>query len=204
MDTVSFDGLAQAVSLTLNASGGGIATSGLNGDTLLGGFENVVGTSQGDTITGNAGDNILIGLGGNDTLVGGDGNDKLYGGDGSDILRAGGGADVLNGGAGKDFLYGSSAGGIDSYVYQSPTDSTPGAPDQIFADLAKIDLSQIDANGISTDGDQPFLLVSDFTEERGQLVIMRNSFDIVADIDGDGAPDMLIRNMSQGLVNFVL
>jgi len=97
IDTASFESLRQAVILTLNASGGGVATSGLDGDTLTGGFENVVGTGFNDTITGNTSANILMGLGGNDTLSGGDGADQLYGGDGDDVLVSGAGGSVING-----------------------------------------------------------------------------------------------------------
>ncbi len=97
-DTVSYESLSAGlgVTLTLNASGGGAARSGLNGDTLLGGFENVVGSAYNDTVTGNALNNILVGLAGNDTLNGGDGNDTLVGGIGGDTLNGGDGIDTAD------------------------------------------------------------------------------------------------------------
>ena len=84
------------------------------------GVEYVIGTQQGDLITGSSGDNKLIGNGGNDrlsggggrdaldgsdgndTLDGGTGDDRLFGQDGADDMRGGAGADLFNGGAGFD------------------------------------------------------------------------------------------------------
>jgi Ca2+-binding RTX toxin-like protein len=133
-DTVSYESLSAGlgVILTLNASGGGAARSGLNGDTLLGGFENVVGSAYNDTITGNALSNILIGLNGNDTLNGGDGNDTLVGGHGFD---------TLTGGAGSD-----------RYAFMDSLDSIEEQPEEIL-DFArgvdKIDLSAYDKDTVT-------------------------------------------------------
>ncbi|MGK9171286.1 hypothetical protein KXR53_33655, partial [Inquilinus limosus] len=64
-----------------------------DGDVLVNGFENVVGSAHADDITGDAGANILVGLedadrldgsGGDDTLIGGFGADALIGDRGSD------------------------------------------------------------------------------------------------------------------------
>ncbi|MBB3144131.1 hypothetical protein FHS21_000514 [Phyllobacterium trifolii] len=108
IDTLSYESATGGgITLTLNASGGvnigqflpGTSNAGL--DEIGGGFENVVGTNQGDTITGNAaagpaGNNILIGLGGNDTLNGMGGNDTLIGGAGADTLNGGDGTDTAD------------------------------------------------------------------------------------------------------------
>jgi Ca2+-binding RTX toxin-like protein len=75
-DTVSYAGSGSAVAISLaaqTASGGDAA-----GDTLSS-FENAVGGTAGDTITGSAGANLLIGGGGSDFLNGGVGNDRLIG-----------------------------------------------------------------------------------------------------------------------------
>jgi Ca2+-binding RTX toxin-like protein len=62
-------------------------TKGLDGtsytDTLIN-IEGVVGSSNSDTIKGDAKDNKLYGGAGNDTLDGGAGNNSLFGGDGVD------------------------------------------------------------------------------------------------------------------------
>ena len=83
-------------------------------DTLSS-IENVVGSFEGDIITGNNQDNILRGNRGNDTIYGGDGDDSLFGarhsdtlhgGDGDDSLFGGRHSDTLNGGDGDDVLSG--------------------------------------------------------------------------------------------------
>lgn len=103
----------------------------------------VFGSSDGETIGGNAGDNYLFGGGGADTLVGNEGNDRLDGGDGDDhliggpflihpnhdILFGGAGADRLDGGRGDDWLDGGTGAdvmhggeGNDVYVVDDPND----------------------------------------------------------------------------------
>lgn len=69
-------------------------------------FENIIGTSRGDTLTGDSQANELNGAGGVDELNGGTGNDRLLGGGGNDRLFGEGGRDVLQGGTGRDFLDG--------------------------------------------------------------------------------------------------
>ncbi|MEB3316883.1 MAG: calcium-binding protein [Cyanobacteriota bacterium] len=66
-------------------------------------FENVIGSGNADSITGNIANNILSGGAGNDTIV------------------SGAGVDTLNGGTGKDQL--TASGGNDTYVYTSLSDS---------------------------------------------------------------------------------
>lgn len=65
-----------------------------------------VGTSNAETINGDAGDNTINGLAGDDTILGGDGNDTLLGGAGDDTLKGWDDQDTLYGGEGNDFLYG--------------------------------------------------------------------------------------------------
>ena len=76
------------------------------------GIENVVGGTQGDTITGDGANNILDGLAGADNLDGGAGNDLIYGGGGSDTVIGGEGADSLFAGAGDDVIYTGDAGPV--------------------------------------------------------------------------------------------
>ena len=82
-----------------------LETNGAAGDKL-GSIENLTGSSQKDSLTGDANPNVLMGMGGDDTLTGGAGNDKLYGGDGADTLNGGIGNDMLSGGDGDDTLNG--------------------------------------------------------------------------------------------------
>jgi len=60
-------------------------------------YENVIGGSLGDTLTGNGLANVL---------AGGAGNDNLNGGTGKDILLGGIGVDTLTGGSGEDLMLG--------------------------------------------------------------------------------------------------
>ena len=69
--------------LTINLQGG----RAMDGATIVAYLMNVewvIGSLQGDTITGDAGNNILYGYSGDDTLDGGAGDDKLMGMDGGD------------------------------------------------------------------------------------------------------------------------
>ena len=60
--------------------------TGHGNDTVLN-FENVIGTSQSDWITGSAGNNVLDGAGGSDEFFVTNGVDTIIGGDGNDALR---------------------------------------------------------------------------------------------------------------------
>lgn len=70
-------------------------------DELIG-IENVVGSNDADSITGDALANRLEGLDDDDTLIGLAGADTLLGGAGNDVLRGGGGTDIIDGGEGID------------------------------------------------------------------------------------------------------
>jgi Ca2+-binding RTX toxin-like protein len=78
-------------------------------------IENLIGSNDRDTLTGNAennrieghfGSDDISGRAGNDTLIGGAGLDTLKGELGDDSLLGDGDADLLEGGDGKDFLAG--------------------------------------------------------------------------------------------------
>lgn len=58
-------------------------------------FEQVIGGSGNDTLTGNAANNLLVGGAGNDTVSGGTGRDLLVGGTGADTLLGGSNSDIL-------------------------------------------------------------------------------------------------------------
>ncbi|RVQ64753.1 hypothetical protein EKN06_15225 [Croceicoccus ponticola] len=103
---------------------------------------NMVGTTSGETINGDADDNIIAGLGGADTLNGSGGRDTLYGGDGDDTLDGGAGQDVLVGGAGHDTL----TGGLNSDIFVIDDNAlSDGSFDTItdYELLEIIDLTQV-------------------------------------------------------------
>jgi Ca2+-binding RTX toxin-like protein len=104
-DTASYAGSGSGVTVNLAT---GTATGGdAAGDTFVS-IENLIGSSHGDKLTGDAGDNTLNGLGGRDTLTGGGGNDTLDGGANNDTLLGGVGSDsfIFDVGFGVDVVKG--------------------------------------------------------------------------------------------------
>jgi Ca2+-binding RTX toxin-like protein len=84
-----------------------IAVTGLaaSDQDLIVNFENVIGTSFNDSISGNSNANYLGGGAGDDTLIGGGGADTLLGGTGNDTLKLDWSSlnlSNLDGGAGND------------------------------------------------------------------------------------------------------
>ncbi len=73
--------------VTVDLSAGKATDDGDFGQDTLTGIENVRGSDQDDTITGDSGANRLEGRVGDDTLTGGAGNDSLSGGDGADTFK---------------------------------------------------------------------------------------------------------------------
>ena len=181
---------------------------GTGNDTMDGGFGN-------DTLYGEAGDDLIFGGFGDDWLAGSDGNDRLYGGQGNDTLFGETGADLLNGGSGNDRLYGAAGndtliGGIgadslyggagaDLFVFVSLSDSTSKSRDYIDdftrADGDRIDLSALDADS-GQRGLQDFTYIGkqDFSGDAGELRWVRKASAtyVQADVDGDGAADLVI------------
>jgi Ca2+-binding RTX toxin-like protein len=137
-DTVSYAySHGVSISLAIHSASGGDA----EGDQIWE-VENIIGSSDDDSIWGDAAANFLDGSKGNDTLLGADGDDYLRGGDGDDSLSGlnhndtldggagsdqawgGEGDDVLQGGSGGDTLYGQA--GNDILVGGTGTDSLSG------------------------------------------------------------------------------
>jgi len=86
-DTLDYSTASTAItSVTLDVNGDGLIDRGSADDTVTG-VENIIGTTSGDTLTGNSGVNYLGGYNGNDTLAGGTGNDFLDGGNGTDTIN---------------------------------------------------------------------------------------------------------------------
>jgi Ca2+-binding RTX toxin-like protein len=87
IDIADYGYATVGVSLTLDASGGGVANVGTGDvDTLLN-MEGVIGGSAADSLAGNSGANFLSGGLGTDTLFGGGGGaDTLFGGGGNDLI----------------------------------------------------------------------------------------------------------------------
>jgi Ca2+-binding RTX toxin-like protein len=172
IDTASYGGSLDGVTVNLAT---GLGTGGdAQGDTLTG-IENVYGSNQNDVLTGDAGNNTLAGLGGDDVITGGVG------------------ADVLKGGVGND-----------TFVYTSIADSTvaPAGKDLItdFTTGDKIDLSAIDADGNSGNGDTAFSFgTGGFTGHAGEVRIVdfgNGVQGVYLDTNGDKVPESIINVIS--------
>ena len=148
-------------------------------DTIFAyGGKDYVDAGEGDDyVEGGDGDDVLWGAGGKDELHGGNDNDQLFGYTGNDKLFGDGGNDKLFGGLGQDTMTGGL--GADTFVigtwhFSNAPDSTLAAPDYIkdfsHAQGDKIDVSPIDANELMA-GNQSFSFIgnADFTGVAGQL-----------------------------------
>ena len=102
-DTASYALAHAGVTVNLGVSGPQ-ETFGAGIDTLVN-IENLTGSAFDDTLIGNAGANVLSGGLGNDVLVGGGGGDTMSG-------HAAGAVNPTD---------------INTYVYNAPTNSVPGA-----------------------------------------------------------------------------
>ncbi len=72
----------------------------------------VTGGDGNDLILGGSDADVLSGDAGNDTLIAGGGDDLVLGGDGNDTLRGGAGSDAMDGGADNDLLVGQGGGDL--------------------------------------------------------------------------------------------
>ena len=101
LDTVSYED--STVGVVINLSSGTGSGGDATGDALTS-IENVVGSAQGDTITGNTIDNVISTGGGNDSVTSNSGNDIVNTGAGDDLIIGGNGAgnDSYDGGSGTD------------------------------------------------------------------------------------------------------
>ena len=103
VDTADYRGASGSVTVNL-ATGEGTGAQA-QGDTYTS-IERVLGSREGDTLTGAGGNELLYGNEGDDRIDGAAGDDYLDGGDGSDVLMGGDGSDALYGGGGDDRLVG--------------------------------------------------------------------------------------------------
>lgn len=149
--------------------------------------------------TGNALDNNIIGSSNHNTLSGLDGNDYLDGKAGLDTLFGGDGNDVLIGGDSRDTLTGGT--GADRFVFRDIGESRANAN---FADTItdfdssegdKISLSAIDAVLGGEDDAFTFIGKDAFSGTAGELRFKFDGGDTIVqvDVDGDAQIDMSIR-----------
>ena len=111
-DTLDFSGISNAgrhIDLAANLWRNGAAQE------IIRHFEDVIGGSGGERITGTAESNGIEGRGGNDTIIGNGGLDRLLGEDGDDLIYGGNSDDIIVGGSGNDTLFGGQ--GTNLYFY---------------------------------------------------------------------------------------
>jgi serralysin len=172
IDTASYEEATAGVVASLSNPGSN--TGEAAGDTFYF-VEQLKGSNNGDTLSGDDTANALIGLSGNDTLDGRGGND---------VLTGGAGADTMTGGAGAD-----------TFVFAAVADSrSNGGRDTItdfISKLDRIDLRAIDAN-TRTSGDQAFSYIGSgaFSGRAGQLHYVNGMLE--GDTNGDRIADFQI------------
>ncbi len=105
-DTLDYSDKTASIAITLNGATQTTMSLAGTAEDILVNFENIIGGSGNDSITGDANNNILNGGDGDDILTGGSGNDTIDGGAGNDIINGGDGNDVLMGGLGNDTIDG--------------------------------------------------------------------------------------------------
>jgi Ca2+-binding RTX toxin-like protein len=125
------------------------------------------------------------------------GSFNVRGGRGADSITGSAGNDTITGGLGADALRGGY--GSDVFDYGAAADSALGAMDAIldFEKGDKINLSMIDADGNSANGDSKFAWLGEgaFTGVAGQLRVSQQAggvWRVEADVNGDGMADLAI------------
>ncbi|WP_170358270.1 M10 family metallopeptidase C-terminal domain-containing protein [Ruegeria arenilitoris] len=199
---------------TVDLSNTSAQNTGYGTDTILN-IEHIVGSAQGDNLTGNDQINYLLGGAGNDVLDGGIKDDVLRGSKGDDLVMGARGWDTLYGGNGNDTIVGGigrdiMTGGADAdtFVFNSITE---GSAIRQKADLImdftrgvdKIDLSAIDASEVLA-GDDTFLFngaAPATASDEGEVFYVQSNpagtiYDrtfVYIDTDGDQDPEMMIK-----------
>lgn len=172
------------------AAGQAMHNYGVSTVTLIG-VEDVVGTSDTDTLIGTAGANALEGAGSSDRLSGGGGKDSLGGGEGLDTLIGGAGAD-------RFAFRAVNESGVGQANADQILDFSSAEGDRI--DLSNLFTGKFDYIGAAGFGGSGQAEVRVQTNANNQLVQL--------DIDGDGTSDMdiVVKNsgLSGGAADFVL
>lgn len=181
-DTVTYEG-GSAINIDLSE---GTATDA-DGTDSISGVENVIGSGQSDTITGDAGDNIINAGAGADTITGGGGDDTLTGGSGADVYVVGpdDGTDTIT-----DFAVGEDqidirALGIDTYgeLYENMSENENGDLVIDFGEGTSMVLEGVSLDEITADS---FIGVRDIVGTSGDDTISgTDGQDTISGLDGN-------------------
>ena len=197
------DYLLQAGNVRVDLAIGQMFVQGQSGTKSVKNIENVYTGNGNDILRGDSLSNVLSAGTGSDTLRGEPGKDTLYGGAGADTLIGGADSDTLYGHLGAD------DGVRDIFDYDTTTDSKPGTVrDRImaFGVNDKIDVSTIDADELSHNGNNAFTFIGSeaFHGQFGELRVLSRV--VQADWNGDRRPDLEIYVNKLGLAadDFIL
>lgn len=194
-------------------------------DTFTGtaGNDTIIGTGGNDVLRGDRGADSLVGLAGQDTLYGGTGNDRLFGGAGADWIDGGADIDVaVFAGRRSEYLISRSGDLVTVRRLADPSDvdtlyaveglqfadrelntarirltprdfSGDGRADILWRNSANgnLNLWQMDGRGVTS---------NDRIQAGGKTVAVAAALKVqgVADFSGDGKPDILWRNSTNG------
>lgn len=180
----TYDASQTSAALTINLQEGEAFSSQTGKDDLRG-FENVIGGSGNDRITGDNSGNFLHGGGGDDLISGMRSNDQIFGDAGNDSLSGGAGRDTFTGGDGADRFVFKQA----DFSLGSPLDEIT---DFSHAEHDVIDLAAIDAIRGKADNAFSFIGSDAFTGVAGQLHYTANAgggVTVAGDTNGDGTAE---------------
>lgn len=143
-DTIDASGETTSVTINLSTqSATGLSSSSV---ALIEGFENIIGGSDDDSLTGDHQANVITGKEGNDTLNGGNGNDTFIQelNHGHDVIDGGGDTDTINYFTDSDITFYTKLGQVND-----------GVSTDIFFNIERIlassgTLDTIDASGETT------------------------------------------------------
>lgn len=177
------------VSMSQSVAGSGHVVDGTGSTDTISGIDEIDGSAFADKFVMGKGKDIVIAGDGNDRIEGRAANDTLYGEAGNDVITGGLGGDILSGGTGRDIF---------DFNALAESTSKLGFRDFVldFQHLVDdIDLSTIDANA-HAGGNQAFKFIGTaaFSGAEGELRYQKSSGHtfVMADTNGDGAPDLMI------------
>ncbi|WP_320176140.1 Ig-like domain-containing protein [Maridesulfovibrio sp.] len=190
-DTVSYELSDTKVYASLAVGFAGV--DGYAEADSLDGFENIIGSSHDDVLTGDDLINKLVGGAGNDNLIGGGGDDILTGGIGDDVIEGGEGDDVaVFSGKFSDYTVTKTEDRAASVVWNGASGTDSGSDT-----VSEVETLQFDDAVIYLDGrnNRPYTQADTASTREDTAVIISKEDVFANDIDFDGDP-MHISNVS--------
>lgn len=169
-DWVDYGGSHCAVAVDLESGKGWGGDA--HGDTYFG-IENIFGSHNDDTLTGDNGENVIRGSSGDDIIDGGRGNDSLFGDAGDDTIVGAAGDDTIYAGNGDNVVTGSA--GADLFVlYFAPTTTTItdfGRGQDVVQLIGFYDFEYFMDNAVQNGNDVEFSRDNDYLNYTATLIL---------------------------------